>query len=74
MRLAMAALRKVVESSGSYPAESSYFEPDWANVYWGDHYPRLRAIKARYDPEGLFVTHHDVGSERWSPDGFSRVR
>ena len=25
------------------------------------------------DPEGLFVVHHGVGSERWSPDGFTRL-
>jgi hypothetical protein len=30
----------------------------------------LRAVKDRYDPEGLFFVHHGVGSEDWSPDGF----
>lgn len=31
---------------------------------------RLRAIKQKYDPSGLFFIHHGVGSEDWSGDGF----
>jgi hypothetical protein len=31
----------------------------------------LRAIKEKYDPAGLFVVHHGVGSEEWSSDGFT---
>ena len=30
------------------------------------------AVKAKYDPEGLFFVHHGVGSEAWSADGFTR--
>jgi hypothetical protein len=30
-------------------------------------------VKARYDPDGLFFVHHGVGSEGWSPDGFTRL-
>jgi FAD/FMN-containing dehydrogenase len=70
---AAAALRKVVPDAGSYVSESNYFNPSWQRAYWGDNYPRLRAIKKRYDPGGLFFVHHGVGSEEWSPDGFSRL-
>ena len=71
--LAMAELRKVAPEGGTYVAESSYFQPDWQQAYWGANYPRLRAAKARYDPDGLFFVRHGVGSESWSEDGFHRL-
>ena len=43
------------------------------NSFWGSNYPRLLAVKEKYDPDGLFFVHHGVGSERWSPDGFTRL-
>jgi hypothetical protein len=33
---------------------------------------KLRAVKTKYDPGGLFIVHHGVGSEDWSADGFQR--
>jgi len=44
----------------------------WSRAFWGEHYQRLRAVKAKYDPDGLFFVHHGVGSEDWSADGFTR--
>jgi hypothetical protein len=70
---AMNELRKVVSEAGSYVSESNYFNDSWQESFWGPNYPRLRAIKNRYDPTGLFFVHHGVGSEDWSPDGFTRV-
>jgi Berberine and berberine like len=69
----MDELRKVVPDPGSYVSESNFFEKSWQQSYWGANYPRLRAVKAKYDPEGLFFVHHGVGSEEWSPDGFTRL-
>lgn len=69
----MDALRKVVPDAGSYVSESNYFNAGWRQAFWGSNYPRLRAVKKRYDPEGLFFTHHGVGSEDWSADGFRRL-
>ena len=60
---AMAAIRSVSESSGSYVNESDYFEDDWQHSYWGDHYPRLVEIKRRYDPDNVFTVHHGVGTD-----------
>ena len=71
---AMTALRKVVPNPGAYVSESNYFEADWQKAFWGTNYARLRAVKDKYDPEGLFFVHHGVGSEDWSPDGFTRLR
>ena len=70
---AMGELRKAAPGAGSYVAESDYFEPHWQESYWGPNYPRLRAIKAKYDAAGLFFVHHGVGSEEWSADGFTRI-
>jgi FAD/FMN-containing dehydrogenase len=70
---AMAELRKIAPDPGSYVSESNYFEKDWQRSYWGTNYPRLQAVKAKYDPGGLFFVHHGVGSEDWSSDGFTRL-
>jgi FAD/FMN-containing dehydrogenase len=69
---AMLPIRKLAPGAGSYVAESNFFNPHWQDEYWGRHYGRLRRVKARYDPGGLFITHHGVGSEDWSDDGFER--
>jgi len=65
-------LRAVVPNPASYVSESNYFERDWQRAFWGTNYSRLEAIKKKYDPTGLFFVHHGVGSEEWSPDGFTR--
>ena len=70
---ASAQLRRIAPDAGSYVSESNYFNASWQQAFWGDRYPRLRAVKNRYDPEGLFVVHHGVGSEDWSADGFTRL-
>ena len=57
---------------GSYVSESNYFNESWQQAFWGNNYQRLLAVKAKYDPDGLFFVHHGVGSEAWSPDGFTR--
>ena len=72
LRATMDALRRRVPVEGAYVSESDFFEPQWQQAFWGTNYPRLLAVKERYDPEGLFVVHHGVGSEHWSDDGFTR--
>jgi FAD/FMN-containing dehydrogenase len=70
---AMDELLKVVPDPGSYVAESDFFERAWQQSFWGSNYPRLAAVKKHYDPGGLFIVHHGVGSEDWSADGFTRL-
>ena len=60
---AIQAIRDVTPGAGSYVNETSYFEPDWQHAFWGDNYDKLLAIKRKYDPRGLFMCHHCVGSE-----------
>jgi FAD/FMN-containing dehydrogenase len=71
---AMAKLRKLPPRPAAYAWESNFFEPNWQEAYWGGNYARLRAVKDKYDPDGLFFIHHGVGSEAWSADGFTRLR
>jgi FAD/FMN-containing dehydrogenase len=70
---AMAPLRALLASAGSYVAEADYFEKAWQQSFWGPNYPRLLAVKDKYDPDGLFMVHHGVGSERWTDNGFMKI-
>lgn len=54
--------------------ETDFFQTNWQDAFWGENYARLRAIKQKYDPDGLFFLHHGVGSEDWGEDGFTRVK
>lgn len=70
---AFAQMRRIAPEAGSYSSEMGYNEKDWRRAAWGPNYRRLLAVKKRYDPEGFFVGHHQVGSEFWSKDGFERL-
>jgi FAD/FMN-containing dehydrogenase len=70
---ATAELRKFVPDPASYVSESNYFNPAWEQAFWGNNLRKLRAAKAKYDPDGLFFVHHGVGSDAWSSDGFTRL-
>jgi FAD/FMN-containing dehydrogenase len=67
------ALLACAPGAGSYVNETDYFQADWQHAFWGRNYPRLLAVKRRYDPDGLFTVHHGVGSEGRSGDGFARA-
>ncbi|KAG6007758.1 hypothetical protein E4U21_005597 [Claviceps maximensis] len=48
-------------------------EKDFQATYWGaDHYARLAAIKAEWDPIELFVSRKGVGSEDWDDEGICK--
>ena len=52
----------IAPNSGAYSNEADYFQPNWQQAFWGEHYPKLLEIKRKYDPDGLFKCHHCVGS------------
>ena len=69
----MNELRAVASSGGAYVSESNFFESEFEHSYWGANHARLAEIKKKYDPDGLFFVHNGVGSEQWTPDGFTRL-
>ena len=48
----MVELRELVRDPGSYLSESNFFESSWQRSFWGSNYPKLQAIKEKYDPAG----------------------
>ena len=70
---ATAELARIAPQGGSYLSESNYFNRNWQQAYFGGHYAKLAAVKAKHDPDGLFFVHHGVGCEGWSADGFTKV-
>ncbi|KAJ4163185.1 hypothetical protein LMH87_004929 [Akanthomyces muscarius] len=62
------AMRKLAPDSGAYFNEMDINEPNWQYTAFGSNYPRLRAVKKKYDPEGLLWCTHCVGSEEWVPN------
>lgn len=59
---AMIELRRAAPGAGSYLPQSDYNLDDWPTAYWGSNADRLAAIKAKYDPDNLFIAHHSIGS------------
>ncbi|EQL02329.1 FAD binding domain-containing protein [Ophiocordyceps sinensis CO18] len=51
--------------SGAYMNEGDFQQRDFQSNFFGANYPRLRAIKRRYDPEGMLYGVANVGSEDW---------
>ncbi|KAF9201306.1 hypothetical protein BGZ59_002794 [Podila verticillata] len=65
---AVSRLRAITPGSGSYLNEADPNEPDWQDSFFGANYPRLRQIKHKYDPQGIFICRKCVGSEDWDDD------
>lgn len=55
--------------SGAYMNEADVLEPDFRTVFYGKNYGRLLKVKAKYDPQDVFIVGAGVGSERWDADG-----
>jgi hypothetical protein len=54
------------EGGGVYLNEADIQEPNWQVEFYGaNHYPKLLAIKKKWDPRGVFYATTAVGSENW---------
>ena len=60
---AMAIIEKATPDAGTYGSESDFFEKDWKETFYGQHYDRLLRIKQKYNPTNLFRVHQGVGSD-----------
>jgi hypothetical protein len=73
-RIQLPILEQLVgPNAGAYSNEADSLEDDFQNTFFGLNYPRLGAIKTKYDPSDLFIVKAGVGSERWDDDGLCRV-
>ncbi|KAF9572852.1 hypothetical protein EC968_009417 [Mortierella alpina] len=67
-------LRELTPGSGSYFNEADPNEPNWQTSFFGSNYKRLKVIKDKVDPQGVFACSKCVGSEDWNADLTCRRR
>lgn len=60
------------QTMGAYVNEADKGELNWQDSFWGEKYGRLKKIKAKYDPNGVFWCRPCVGSEDWDLDGICK--
>jgi FAD/FMN-containing dehydrogenase len=49
--------------AGAYSNVPNAGQADWATAYWGTNVERLRAIKAKYDPDNVFHYAQSISAE-----------
>ena len=59
------ALREAGPTGAAYINEADPFIPDWQDAFWGSNYPRLKTLRQKWDPEGLFYAVSTPGTEEW---------
>lgn len=69
-------LQAVTKTAGVYMNEADFQHENWQEDFFGDKYARLRRVKHRYDPHGVFYAFKTPGSEDWElePDSGSLCR
>ncbi|CAG8975654.1 hypothetical protein HYALB_00008413 [Hymenoscyphus albidus] len=59
-------LAALTPNEAAYLTEGDFQQPNWQEVFYGDHYQKLDAIKAKYDPHDIHYVLGAVGSDRWT--------
>ncbi len=57
--------RGLTPGGGAYINEGTFDAPQWKDDYFGGTYDRLRAIKAKYDPNFIFYVRPGAGADEW---------
>ena len=65
-------MRRLEPDMGAYPNEADAYEPEFQRSFWEKNYGRLREVKRKWDPKGLFIVRSGVGSEEWDEEGLCR--
>ena len=63
------AMTALAPKAGAYVNEADPFQVNYHEVFWGENYPRLLAIKRAIDPNDVFWCRFCVGNERWQEIG-----
>lgn len=69
----MPKLEKLAPHSGAYMNEADFRQPNFQRAFFGVNYPRLRQIKAKYDPFDMFYGITAVGSDEWTEQEDGRL-
>lgn len=62
-------MKAITPGGGSYLNEGNIFDPQWAKEMYGANWERLRDIKERVDPLGVFYAEAAVGAQNWRKSG-----
>jgi hypothetical protein len=57
----------------AYLNEADWKQPNWQSTFYGSHYPALKTIKQKFDPDHMFYARTAVGSETWVEQSDGRL-
>lgn len=66
-------LERITPGSGTYINEGDFNLPTWKEDYFGSNYPKLLAVKKKYDPSDLLYATASVGHDVWDVAGDGRL-
>ncbi|KAI5864079.1 FAD-binding domain-containing protein [Durotheca rogersii] len=69
----MPQIEAATPGGGAYINEANFQQAGWQEAFYGANYPRLKNIKSRVDPQGVFYAQTAVGSDEWAEDGDGRL-
>ncbi|KAJ4385949.1 hypothetical protein N0V85_007952 [Neurospora sp. IMI 360204] len=63
--------RNVSRSGATYVNEADPFQTNWQSHFWGSNYPRLKQLRKKWDPLGVFYAVSTPGTEDWEEIEFN---